>query len=107
MVSAEMYMFVSAILISLGVYGLIAKRNFIRLLISIEVILNGVNLNLVAFNTYRAYFFPGGLDLGGHLIALFTIGIAASEAAIGLALAVSVYRAYRTINVDRLRELRG
>ncbi len=107
MVPVTYYMFISAALIALGVYGLVSKRNFIRMLISIEIILNAANLNLIALTTYGLYPRVGPPDLSGHVMAMFIIGVAAAEAAVGLALAVSVYRTYRTINVREIRKLRG
>jgi len=107
MIPISYYMFVSAALMALGVYGLVSKRNFIRMLISIEIILNAANLNLIALTSYGIYPRIGSPDLGGHVMAMFIIGVAAAEAAVGLALAVSIYRTYRTINVREIRKLRG
>lgn len=96
------YLALSAFLLGVGLYGLISKRNLIRLLIAIEIMFNAANLNLVAFNTYAS---PMKFD--GHILVLFAIAIAAAEAVIGLSLAVSIYRTYRTINVREVSKLKG
>lgn len=102
MISLTYYLLISAILFAIGVYGLISKRSFIRLLISVEIIFNAANLNLVAFNTYNI-----SSGLGGHIFAMFAIAVAAAEAAVGLALSVTIFRSNGTIDVTKLRKLRG
>ncbi|RAY15223.1 NADH-quinone oxidoreductase subunit NuoK [Actinomadura craniellae] len=91
---------VAALLFSLGVYGVLARRNAILVLMSVELMLNAVNLNLVAFDVWlrdRLH--------GGQVLALFTIVIAAAEIGLGLAIVLLVYRTRRTVDVDRLRDL--
>lgn len=91
---------VSAVLFSLGVYGLLARRNAILVLMSIELMLNAVNLNLVAFDVWlRDALF------GGQMLALFVIVVAAAEVGLGLAIVLLVYRNRRIIDVDRVRDL--
>ncbi len=91
---------VSALLFSIGVYGVLARRNAILVLMSVELMLNAVNLNLVVFDVWlrdRLH--------GGQVLTLFVIVIAAAEVGLGLAIVLSVFRNRRTIDVDRLRDL--
>ncbi|MEU6041084.1 NADH-quinone oxidoreductase subunit NuoK [Actinomadura sp. NPDC047616] len=91
---------VAALLFSVGVYGVLARRNAILVLMSVELMLNAVNLNLVAFDVWwrdRLH--------GGQVLTLFTIVIAAAEVGLGLAIVLLVYRNRRMIDVDRLRTL--
>ena len=92
----------SAILFSAGLFGALARRNAIGILISIELILNSANLNLVAFS--RIWGPANGV---GQVMALFVIGIAAAGAVVGLALVLAIYRHRRTIAADEIRLLRG
>jgi len=89
----------SAALFSIGVYGVLARRNAVMVLMAIELMLNAVNLNLVAFSQYLA-------DLAGQVFALFVIAVAAAEVGIGLAIVILVYRNRETINVDEVNLLR-
>ncbi|MFC9971263.1 NADH-quinone oxidoreductase subunit NuoK [Spirillospora sp. NPDC127200] len=91
---------VSALLFSVGVYGVLARRNAILVLMSVELMLNAVNLNLVAFDV----FWRDRLH-GGQVLTLFTIVIAAAEVGLGLAIVLLVYRNRQMIDVDRLRDL--
>lgn len=91
---------VSVALLAIGIYGLAVKRNFIRMLFAVEIVINAANLNLVAF----ARFLP---DSGGQTLALFSIGIAAAEVAVGLSLIIVAYRMYRNVDVAEFRSLRG
>ena len=93
------YLVVAAALFVLGVVGVLTRRNVVVVLMSIELILNAVNLNLVAFSRIWG--------LHGQLFAIFVITDAAAEAAVGLALVIAVYRHYRTTNVDHLNQLKG
>ncbi len=91
---------VSALLFSIGVYGVLARRNAILVLMSVELMLNAVNLNLVVFDIWlrdRLH--------GGQVLTLFIIVIAAAEVGLGLAIVLSVFRNRRTIDIDRLRDL--
>jgi len=96
------WLFVSALLFSLGVYGAISRRNAIGILMSVELILNAVNINFVAFWRYTA---PG--DVAGQMFALTVIAIAAAEAAVGMAIVIAVYRRTRTVAVEELNILKN
>lgn len=96
------YVIVSAILLAIGIYGLTVKRNFIRMLFAVEIIINAANLNLVAFS--RNLPVP---DVTGQTLALFSIAIAAAEVAVGLALIIVAYRLYREVDVKEFRSLSG
>ncbi|OUC81893.1 NADH-quinone oxidoreductase subunit K [Streptosporangium minutum] len=91
---------VSALLFSIGVYGVLARRNTILVLMSVELMLNAVNLNLVAFDVWlrdRLH--------GGQVLTLFVIVIAAAEVGLGLAIILALYRNRQTVDLDRLRDL--
>ena len=94
------FVLVSVVLLGIGIYGLSVKRNAIRLLFAIEIIINAANLNLVAF----ARFIP---DSAGQTLALFSIAIAAAEVAVGLALIIVAYRMYKNIDIADFRSLKG
>ena len=95
------YLSVAAILFVLGVFGIfINRKNVITILMSIELILLSVSINLVAFSAYSA-------DLSGQIFSLFILTVAAAEAAIGLAILVVYYRARGTIAVERVQTMRG
>src|SRR4051794_29615574 len=96
------YLVLAAILFSIGLFGVLTKRNAVIVLFSIELMLNAVNLNLVSFAKYGLH--P---NLTGHVFSLFTITIAASEAAIGLAIIISLFRNRETINVDKFNSMKG
>ena len=93
---------VSAALFSLGLYGAISRRNAIGILMSVELILNAVNINFVAFWRYVA---PN--DVAGQMFALTVIAIAAAEAAVGMAIVIAVYRRHRSAAVEELDILRN
>ncbi len=88
------YLFVAAILFSLGVFGVMTRRNGIAILMGVELILNAANINFVAFSRF------GGMNLDGHIFALFVIVLAAAEAAVALAIIINIYNNMNTINVD-------
>ena len=94
------FVLVSVALLGIGIYGLSVKRNAIRMLFAIEIIINAANLNLVAF----ARFIPNS---AGQTLALFSISIAAAEVAVGLALIIVAYRMYQNIDIADFRSLRG
>ena len=94
------YLILSAILFTIGVLGVLLRRNAIVILMSVELMLNAVNLAMVAFSR----FIPG---LDGQVMSFLIIAIAAAEAAVGLALVVQVARDRRTVDVDDLTLLRG
>ena len=94
------FVLVSVALLGIGIYGLAVKRNAIRMLFAVEIIVNAANLNLVAF----ARFMPHS---GGQTLALFSIAIAAAEVAVGLALIIVAYRMYKNIDIANFRSLKG
>ncbi|MBB6638106.1 NADH-quinone oxidoreductase subunit NuoK [Cohnella thailandensis] len=95
------YLTLAAVLFCLGLYGVLTKRNAIIVLLSIELMLNAVNLNLVAFAKYGI-----NASLRGQVFSLFTMTVAAAEAAVGIAVLISLYRRRATVNVDEYDELR-
>jgi len=97
----EHYLIVAAALFSLGLYGMLTRKNAINVLMSIELIFNSANLNLVAFSR----FVTG--DTEGQVFALFVIVIAACEAAVALAIVLSLYRIIKDVNLDEASALKG
>ena len=93
------YLLLGAVLFSIGVYGVIARRNAVLVLMSIELILNAVNINLVAFS----YQLQNGV---GQVFAIFVIAVAAAEAAVGLGIILAFYRNKETINIDEMNLMR-
>ncbi|MGI6119768.1 MAG: NADH-quinone oxidoreductase subunit NuoK [Desulfosporosinus sp.] len=106
-VGLSTYLLVGAILFCLGLYGVLAKRNIIGILMSIELMLNAVNINFIAFNRFK---WNEMIDihsvLTGHVAALFVIAVAAAEVAVGLALVIAIYRNRQTTNVDEFNWLK-
>ena len=99
--SLERYITLSTALFSIGIYGLTASRNVIRVLMSIEILLNAVNINLVAFSN-----FVDPLEIKGQVFALFVMAIAAAEAAIALAIILAVYRNTSSIDMEDFATLK-
>ncbi len=97
------YLLVSALLFCIGLAGALTRRNAIMVLIGIELMLNAANLNFIAF--WRFSENPEAMI--GLTFALFSIAIAAAEAAVGLALIITIYRHFRTANVDKVEEMKG
>ena len=89
------FVILSAVLFSIGLFGVLTQRNAIRFLISIEIILNAANINLVAFNRYLTPF-----SAEGQVVSLFVIGVAAAASVVGLILIISVYRQRRSVFLD-------
>lgn len=100
MVPLQWYMYLSAAIFSIGVFGFLTRRNIIMMFISIELMLNGVNISLVALSDYLQ-------DLRGQILTFFVITVAAAEAAIGLAIIISVFRNKETVYVDEMTETKG
>ena len=97
MIGLTHYLLLGAALFGLGLFGLLTKRNLIALLMSIELMLNSVNINLVAFSRYTA------VDAAsGQVFSLFIIAVAAAEVAVGLALAYAIHRGRSTVSVDEI-----
>jgi NADH:ubiquinone oxidoreductase subunit K len=95
------YLMVAAALFSIGVYGVLARRNAIAILMGVELMLNAVNLNLVAFWRYQN---PG--DIAGQVFSAFVFVVAAAEASVGLALIIAIYRNRRTVQAEDLSLLK-
>lgn len=94
------YLLLAAVLFCIGVYGVLARRNGVLVLMSIEIILNSVNINLVAFGALRD-------NVAGEVFALFTIAVAAAEVGIGLAIVLLMYRNRRSIDLTQADMLKG
>jgi NADH-quinone oxidoreductase subunit K len=94
------YLILSAILFSLGLYGVVTRKNAILILMGIELILNSANINFVAFSRY------GGMQLDGQAVAVFVIILAAAEAAVALAIVLNIYQRFKTVNVDEINKLK-
>ncbi|MFY9606789.1 MAG: NADH-quinone oxidoreductase subunit NuoK [Thermoplasmata archaeon] len=105
MIPIEYWLVFSSLLFAVGAYGVLTRKNAIVVLMSIEVMLNAANINLVAFSSYHTAL-HGSTDASGQVFALFSIAIAAAEVAVGLAILLSVYRRYQTIDVDKINILR-
>src|SRR3954469_4523776 len=98
--STEAYLMLSGTLFAVGLIGVVIRRNMITVLMAIELMLNAVNINLVAFS-YRL------ASLEGQVFTIFVITVAAGEAAVGLAIIIQLYRLRSTVNVDEVKELHG
>lgn len=98
---AANFLVLAAALFCFGVFGVIARKNAVMVLMSIELILNSVNLNLVAFALMNS------ANIDGQVFALFVIAIAAAEVGVGLAMVLMIYRNRRTIALDELSEMKG
>ena len=94
-------LFVSTTLFFIGVYGFLTRRNLITMLMSVELVLNSVCLNFIAFNKYL---WPGKLD--GLFFTVFIIAIAAAEAAVAIAIIINLYRSHKSINVETAEEMK-
>jgi NADH-quinone oxidoreductase subunit K len=94
------YLTLAAAVFAIGVFGVLTRRNAVGILLGIELMLNAVNINLVAFARFRA-------DLGGMIFTLFTIAITVAEVAVGLAIVIMIFRVRRTVEADHLDLLRG
>jgi NAD(P)H-quinone oxidoreductase subunit 4L len=94
------FLILAAVLFSIGVYGVLARRNAVLVLMSVELMLNAVNLNLVAFSAQLA-------DVSGQVFALFVVTIAAAEVGVGLAIVLLIYRNVRSPDLDRVDQLKG
>ncbi len=94
------FLLLGAVLFCLGVYGALARRNAVLVLMSIELILNAVNINLLAFGAMNN-------DIAGAVFALFVIAIAAAEVGVGLAIVLLIYRNRRSVDLDDVAEMKG
>jgi NADH-quinone oxidoreductase subunit K len=94
------FLFVSSILFSLGIFGIVTRKNAVMVLMGIELMLNASNINFIAFAKY------GNFGLQGQIMALFVIVLAAAEAAIALAIVLNIYKTFATVNVDEIDTLK-
>lgn len=99
-IGIDHYIYLSVLLFCIGVFGILYRRNAIVMFMSIEIMLNAANLLLVAFSNYHE-------DANGQVFVFFTMAVAAAEVAIGLAILVSIYRNIGTIDIDKLKNLKG
>jgi NADH-quinone oxidoreductase subunit K len=97
------YLILSSLLFAVGLAGALTRRNAILVLIGIELMLNAANLNFIAFWRYG----PHPEALTGIMFVIFSIGVAAAEAAVGLALIISIYRHYQTVDLDKINSMKG
>ena len=91
----------STIMFFIGAYGFLTRKNLITMLMSIELILNAVNINFVAFNKYL---YPENMQ--GHFFSMFIIGIAAAEAAVAIAIIINIYRSIQNIDVENIDQMK-
>jgi NADH:ubiquinone oxidoreductase subunit K len=94
------FLLLGAVLFCIGVYGVIARKNAVMVLMSIEVILNSVNINLLAFSQLHN-------NVDGNVFALYIIAVAAAEVGVGLAMVLLIYRNRKSISLDELSEMKG
>lgn len=102
MIPLSWYLTLAAALFAIGLFGALARRNAVGVLMGVELILNAVNINLIAFWRYG-----NPMQLTGQLFSIFVIAVAAAEAAVGLALIIAIYRIRGTVNLDELDTLKG
>jgi len=95
------FLIVSTLMFFIGVYGFLIRKNLITLLMSIELILNSVNINFVAFNRYL---YPDHLQ--GHFFTIFVIAVAAAEASVAIAIIINIYRRIKDINVEQVATMK-
>ena len=97
----QYFLIVSTIMFFVGIFGFLTRKNLITMLMSVELILNSVNINFVAFNRYL---YPDNLQ--GHFFSLFVIAIAACEAAVAIAIIINIYRRFSNIDVENVNEMK-
>ncbi|PZD74905.1 NADH-quinone oxidoreductase subunit 11 [Acaryochloris thomasi RCC1774] len=97
----EFFLLLAAALFCIGIYGLVTSRNAVRVLMSVELLLNAVNLNLVSFSNYL-----DGANIRGQVFTVFVITVAAAEAAVGLAIILAIYRSRDTIDMEQFNLLK-
>ena len=102
MVPMEYYLVVSNFMMFVGIYGFFTRRNLLAMLISVELILNSVDINFAVFNRFL---FPGQLE--GFFFSLFAIGVSAAETAVAIAIIINIYRNIRNIQVKNLNEMKN
>lgn len=102
MVPLSAYLVLAVILFCIGLYGALTKRNTVIVLICIELMLNAVNINLVAFSKFGV-----NANITGQVFSLFTIAVAAAEAAVGLAILIALYRNKKTVHIDEMDSMKN
>ncbi len=95
------FLVISTLMFFIGIYGFLTRRNLITMLMSIELILNSVNINFVVFNRFL---YPD--QMHGHFFSLIVIAVAASEAAVAIAIIINIYRNFKSIDVDNLDQMK-
>ncbi len=100
MVPLSWYMILSMVVFAIGVFGFLSRKNIIIMFMSIELMLNAVNINLISLSHYLQ-------DMRGQILAFFVIAVAAAEAAIGLAIIIALFRNKATAHVDEVKEMQG
>ena len=100
--SLQSYLVIAAILFSMGIYGVITRKNAVAILMGIELILNSANINFITFNRFGNF-----ESLDGHVFSIFVIVLAAAEAAVALAIIINLFKNLGTVNVDEAKELKG
>jgi len=101
------YLILSAVLFTIGATGVLIKRNPIIIFMCIELMLNAVNLTLVAFSRYHPLTPAGTPDMSGQMMVIFVMAVAAAEVAVGLGIIVSIFRNRTSINIDEMDVMRG
>ncbi len=99
MIQIEYYLILSAILFAIGGYGVITRKNGIKVLICIEIMMNSANINLITFSRYMG-------DISGHVFVTFSIALAAAEVAVGLAILLMIYKTHKTIDLSKVGGIR-
>lgn len=94
------YLVLAAILFSLGIFGIITRKNAVLVLMGLELVLNSANINFIAFAKF------GGLNIQGHVAAIFVIILAAAEVAVALAIVLNIYQNYHHVNIDEVDKLK-
>ncbi len=100
-ISLNSFLAISTLMFFIGIYGFLTRRNLITMLMSIELILNSVNINFVVFNRFL---YPNQLQ--GHFFSLIVIAVAASEAAVAIAIIINIYRNFKSIDVENLDQMK-
>jgi len=107
MISLRDFLIVSSLLLGIGIYGVLTRRNLIVVLMSIELIFNAASINLVAFNRYLHSGSSSNPELWGQGFVVFVITLAAAEAVVGLALVLAIYRNLKSVYIDKMNILGG
>lgn len=94
------YLVISALLFTLGLFGIVSRKHSIMVLMGLELILNAANINFIAFAKF------GGMNIDGHIAAIFVIILAAAEAAVALAILLNIYQHFRHVNMDEVNSLK-